>query len=182
MSYITTTSRVHWLTRFISTKFSPLSSALDSHCQTKHHVPPSIHSTSSSPPLAPVPDDRSNYIFMLFRHEAVRDCSGDQFVPRPRHRVRNGKCYLLGITLARRRTRNSDNEMRFHDCERVRGTISRPRYFVRSDVIIARRDFHPGRSNLGGLSEKHLSPKVNIRSVLYPWLSNRKRNVNVIHT
>lgn len=48
---------------------------------------------------------------------------------------------------ARRRTRNSDNEMRFCDCERVRDS-SNPRYSVCSDVIIAhgQHDFHSERS------------------------------------
>lgn len=78
-------------TRFISWKFSFCHES-SLHCQTKHHVPPSIQPTSSyfsssssstssffsfTPRLVLplVPDDRSNYIFMLFRHEAVRDCS-----------------------------------------------------------------------------------------------------------
>ena len=100
---------------------------------TRPPLPLDRSTTRRTSPLARVSDDGSNYIFMLFRHEVVRDCSGINLSRGYGARVRNGKCYLFVRDNAGpgRGTRNSDNEMRFYDCERVRGGGSSClRYFV----------------------------------------------------
>lgn len=76
---------------------------------------------------------------------------------------------------ARRRTRNSDNEMRFCDCERVRDS-SNPRYSVCSDVIIAhgQHDFHSERS-MGWSKNSGMTRKTIFSESRYIWFIYKLR-------
>lgn len=112
--------------RFISWKFSFCHES-SLHCQTKHHVPPSIQPTSSyfSSSSSSSPSSSSFFSFTLvlffafFRSFPMTGvitflCCSDTrpYVTAARsicleaRRVRNGKCYLLGITSRKWRERN----------------------------------------------------------------------------
>lgn len=109
-----------------------------------------------------VPDDGSNYIFMLFRHEAGRDCSGTNLSRRP---CSQWQMLFVRDNAEERGTLTTKCDSAIANvCE----DSSRPHYSVCVDVIIAHRRCDVSFGAVKQLGKQLLSPKPDIRFPLHP--------------
>lgn len=158
------TSRVHWLTRFISTKFSPLSSALAIRI-AKLNITSLPQFTRPPPRRHSRPFPMTGVITFLCCSDTRRyvTAAGSICLAAPT------PCSQWQMLFARDNASETKNEKL-----RQRNAIPRLRTCTRHRLTPAlfcpfRRNYRPTRLSSGpvepwGLSEKHLSPKVNIRS------------------
>jgi len=83
---------------------------------------------------------------MLFRHEAVRDCSGINLSRDPDARARNGERYLPGIMPGPRRDEERETQTQRNAIANIcaRSTLHTHAHLFSFDIIIV-RDFHSER-------------------------------------